>query len=510
MKIIVGSKRGKIEGCPNEIEEKIYEKCSYRHPDYMFTEAYTLGVWDGYIRKYSIKTHTFPSGLLHRIVAILRKLNVDFEVEDRRKKFEWKESQVLDNLKDFKFSLRPYQIDGLIRGLRVPYLIFWWATSAGKTVMFSALIAALKSKNSFRNTLILVSNKDLASQHRKELSSMLETEIGLIEEGRFEPKKITVAVINTLWQKSVRKKEKVVVKYLENIEHLICDEVHHIIDSKMFKQTINKCVNTIARHGFSGTPFSLTTDDLELEAVTGPPLSKVTMTKLIDEGWVSVPHIFMINYNCAPQGGYNYSEVYSKNIVNNEIRNRIISEIVYDEYVTDENSSILLIIRIIKHGEIIKDMLLDLGVDPDDMVYVHGSTHKTIRAQAKQDFKDKKLRIVIASSIWVEGIDIPSVDVLVQADGGGGKEIKQGKGIRSVIQKVGRVIRKPIEKGELDVNSSKENIVRIYDFLDKTNKHLINHSMNRFMTYKMEPGFKVKEVKYEIGKSKASDFKVHD
>lgn len=499
IQIKVNSVKGKLFNCPIKIEKKLYEFCSYQVFNFQFSEAYLNGHWDGYVRKYSIKTHSFPSGLLHRVEIFLKKKGMKVEIEDTRKKFKWTEEQVLKNLEDFKFELRPYQIDGLIRGLNVPYLVFHWATSAGKTVQFSALISALK-QGTFRRTLILVSNKDLAAQHRREIGSMLGAKVGLIEEGRFEPERITVAVINTLWIRALKNKNTEVLEYLRKIEHLISDETHHIIDSKMFKQTINKCVNTIARHGFSGTPFSLTTDDLELEAVTGPPLSRVPMTKLIEEGWVSTPHIFMIRYDCKPiKWVNNYAELYNNKIVENVERNRIITDIVFGEY-SKGDTSILVTIRIIKHGTKLKNMLINAGVNPDELAFIHGSTPKEMRGKVKELFKDKTLKIVIASSIWTEGIDVPTVDVLMQADGGGGKEISEGRGIRAVIQKIGRVIRKPILAGETDVNQERENIVRVYDFFDSSHKNLAKHSLNRFLTYKMEKGFVVREVVYEAEK----------
>ena len=503
IKIEVNSVRGRILNCPDKLARKINKFCSYRAYNYQFSDAYINGHWDGYVRKFSIKTRTFPSGLLYRISKIIEKEGIGCSITDRRKKFNWTKERVLKNLEGFKFSLRPYQIEGLITGLRIPYLVFWWATSAGKTVQFAALISALREKE-YRNTLILVANRDLASQHRKELGSMLDTSIGLIEEGRFEPKKITVAVINTLWQRAIKGKNKQVLSYLEGIEHLISDETHHIIDSKMFKQTINKCINTIARHGFSGTPFSLTTDDVELESVTGPPLSRVTMSQLIEEGWVSTPHIFMIRYDSSPIGRtYNYASLYSQGIVKNAVRNRIITEVVSGEYFNSESVSILVLIRIIEHGKLIRDLLLEEGIDRDQIEYIHGSTPGFVREEVKDKFKRKDIRIVIASSIWSEGIDIPTVDVLFKADGGGGKEITEDKGIRAVIQNVGRVIRKPIKNGELDVDTEQENIVRIYDLFDGANSVLASQSMNRFMTFKMEKKFIVKEVRYDPGKSKA-------
>ncbi len=496
IKIVVDSINGKIFGLPIKAENVLYKELSYLVDGYIYSDRYIMGYWDGYVHKYNKNKHSFPSGLLYRVGKFLKKHNFEFEIVDNRKKFEWTEEKVLNNLSDFKYSLRPYQIDGLIRGLNVPYMVFWWATSAGKTVQFSALISALKQED-YRWTLILVSTKDLAFQHRLEIGKMLDVKIGLIEEGRFEPERITVAVINTLWQKGIKQKNKEVLKYLGKIEHLISDESHRIIDSKMFKQTIMKCSNTIARHGFSGTPFSLSTDDLELESVTGPPLSRVSMSKLIKEGWVSVPKIFMVRYPSFEIGFVkNYMEAYSKGIVKNDIRNSIIGKVVYSEY-ENTDKTILIIIRIIDHGNRIKKILLDKGVLPEDIEFISGSTSPFKRNEVKEAFRRKELRIVIASSIWVEGIDIPTVDVLVEADGGGAGSLTDSKGIRSAIQKVGRVIRKPVLLGDQDVRCDVENIVHIYDFFDDNHKYLRNHSLNRFLTYKTEKEFHVKEVKYE-------------
>jgi superfamily II DNA or RNA helicase len=498
----VGSLRGKLINCPKKVEYQINKACSYYAENYQFADAYIDGKWDGKIKKYSLSYHTFPSGLMYRICQILKNNKLLYEIQDSRKTFEWTEARVIKNLKHFKFQLRPYQVDGLIRGLNVPYMVYWWATSAGKTVQFAATITALKMDR-FRRTLIVVSTKDLARQHREELGSMLRMKIGLIEEGRFEPEDVTVAVINTLWNKSVQNKNRTVINYLNKIEHLILDEAHHTIDSKMFKQTVRKCSGTIARHGFSGTPFNLSTSDLELESVTGPPLSRVTMSFLIKEGFVSRPEITMFKYDSPNLSkGLMYASAYAKGIVDSEIRNEIVSAVALHEYNHIDEPTILIIIRIIRHGKILKDLLEDAGIYPDDIRFIHGSTPDETRMMVKNEFKNKDVRVVIASSIWVEGIDIPTVGVLISADGGGGKEITDTKGIRSVIQKTGRVIRKPILPGEIDVRTDIENIVRIYDMVDSCEKNLLRHSINRFLTFKMEPEFRVEEVKYASWKSK--------
>lgn len=493
MEIEVNSLRGRIHDCPYPLAKKIAKVCRYRAFNYQFIDAYIDGRWDGYVKKFNIKTHTFPSGLLTRISRLLRKEKIKFKIVDKRQKLIWEDKLVLKNIDNFGYVLRDYQIDGLMKGLHNPYMIFWWATSSGKTVQFAALCSALKQKK-FRKTLILVTTKDLSAQHREEMKQMLGEKIGLIEEGRFEPEKITVAVINTLFNKAIRKKEKLVLNFLNSVEHLIIDESHHLIDSRTMKAVVNKCANTVARHGFSGTPYSLTTDDIELECFTGPPLSKMTMSDLITEGWVSKPEINIIRYDYPWMSGGSYHKAYNCQIVNNRVRNEIIANTAFKEY-SINNKIVLILVRIIKHGTILLDMIQQKGLYNGEVEFIHGSSLKVHRKKVKEKMKRGELGLVIASQIWNEGIDVPSIDVLVKADGGGGSSVTEEKGVRSVIQQVGRVVRKPVKDGELDVDNTVENTVKIYDFYDNVHKDLIRHSKNRLDTYRMEPKFNVKEIR---------------
>jgi len=492
LEIVVSSIKSKILNCSDDIAKKLWKYLSYQSYNYEYSTAYLFGGWDGKVHKFAQKGRTFPTGLLYRVGKWLKRNKVAFKVTDYRQALIFDEKTVVRNIDNLKHALRPYQIDGLIKGLYNPYIMYWWATSSGKTVLFSSIIQALKKKD-YMMTLILVATKDLAAQHREELQSMMGIDVGYIEEGKFDPKRISVAVINTLWAKAKRRRDSKVLNYLNSVQHLIIDEAHRSIDSKMFRNTIGLCKNTVIRHGFSASPYSLTTDDIELESVTGPPLSRVTMSQLIREGWVSRPYIFFIDYEESWKMSGTFARVYEEKIVKGARRNEIIIDLIKKEF--ENEKSILVLIRIIKHGRILSDMLINEGFLPDEFAFVHGQTNKHIRNQVKDAFRRRDLKLVIASQIWNEGIDIPSIDVLIKADAGGGLEIKQNKGIRSVVQQTGRVIRKPILPGEKDVRIDIEHTVTIYDFNDKVHKDLAHHSKNRFSTFAMEPEFVIRRIK---------------
>ena len=123
--------------------------------------------------------------------------------------------------------------------------------------------------------------------------------------------------------------------------------------------------------------------------------------------------------------------------------------------------SSLILVKEIAHGDLIKSIF---NVLKTDVKFVQGATDGDVRNDVKKLLNDKHEKIVICTSVWYEGINIPTLNVIV--NGCGGKsEIK-------TIQVIGRGLRKAEGKDE----------VEIIDFLDPY-KHLSNHSILRMRTY---------------------------
>ena len=80
--------------------------------------------------------------------------------------------------------------------------------------------------------------------------------------------------------------------------------------------------------------------------------------------------------------------------------------------------------------------------------------------------------MLIASPIFGEGADIPSVRALIVADG--------GQSAANVLQKIGRGLRRKALDNRLDV----------IDFADMTHKWLTRHSQERLSLY-LNEGFEV-------------------
>ena len=97
--------------------------------------------------------------------------------------------------------------------------------------------------------------------------------------------------------------------------------------------------------------------------------------------------------------------------------------------------------------------------------FVYGDTKSDVREKVKADLKTKKLKCVICSTIWTEGINVPSLDVIINAAG--------GKSERIIRQLRGRGVR---------TCEGKDRLVYI-DFFNPSHPSLIKHFGERICLY---------------------------
>ncbi|MBU0959833.1 MAG: hypothetical protein KKB31_07840 [Nanoarchaeota archaeon] len=97
--------------------------------------------------------------------------------------------------------------------------------------------------------------------------------------------------------------------------------------------------------------------------------------------------------------------------------------------------------------------------------FIQGKTTSDERNLVKEALKSKKTSCVIATTIWCEGIDIPSLDCVINA-AGGKSEIR-------TLQVIGRGLRK---------TDTKDTVI-IVDIFDPHSHHLIRHFGERLDLY---------------------------
>ena len=128
----------------------------------------------------------------------------------------------------------------------------------------------------------------------------------------------------------------------------------------------------------------------------------------------------------------------------------------------------------------------EFGFDENDVRFMNGSESTEVRQKALKDFRAGEFSVLIGTSIYDEGIDIPAI--------GAGVNFAAGDSEIKTIQRLGRVIRRSKLPGDIDVDTSVSEDVYYMDFFDKSHKFVRKHSANRLEVYKGEEAFTVKLV----------------
>jgi len=440
----------------------------------------------GYVREirkklYRPKTQRFPHGLVKRVKKVLEKHGHTVEIKDSRKKLALPEEEVRRRFKNLPVKLRGYQKRAVIKSMTQSGLIEV-ATGGGKTIILAATIAISRVPS-----LILTHRVELMAQLRDSIAWITGEEVGVIGDGVWEPKNITVGLVASLNAASFSldmfgvSKETKLKKFFEGIKYLVIDEAHHAA-ARSWAKVIKACKNTELRHGLSATMFRTDNADLLLNAHIGETIFRRGTSYLIRKGYLAKPDIEIALVNWRGSDLPNHWQTVEKNmIVENDERNKIGCKFIYNHYA--EGRQILGIVRLIKHGNALRDMLVEkFGVEPKDVKFVHGSTSKAVREKTLEDFKNGLFPILLGSSIYDEGVDIPAIDAACNF-AAGISEIK-------VRQRIGRILRKKKdEKGDID--KSTEQIVYYMDFFDKGHKFVRRHSRLRLEVYLSEPEFRL-------------------
>lgn len=337
------------------------------------------------------------------------------------------------------------------------------------TVTHNTECAAALIKHLGLPTLFLVERLDLLYQARKRFSirlGILEEEIGLIGDGGFSVGKwITVSTPTSL-KSHIGTPE--IQFMLNKWDVLICDEAHHLAADTFFEVVGN--IPSFWRFGLSGTPLDRSDGaDMKLLAQTGPVIYEVSNKLLVERGISVPPHVEMIKITdpVLPLSGMGWREVHTKGIVENTTLNDTVVTKAIEH--SQNNKQVLILVEQIKHGDIIYKKLY--ASKCKNFEFITGKESTDTRTQALDDFKIGKIRILIATSILDEGIDVPNIDVLILAAGGKAK-------IR-LLQRAGRGLR---------TNAGKDKLL-IIDFAIFCHKWLLKHSMTRLKTYRNEECF---------------------
>lgn len=259
---------------------------------------------------------------------------------------------------------------------------------------------------------------------------------------------------------------------------------HHLNESGTYEQFLQK-TNATVRLGFSATiPFEDASRMFSIKGNLGLQIGEASEKALTEEGVLAKPdvHLLVAPHSQALLDITAYREAYIEGIVKNKRRNKMILD--YAKRINGFGLTALIMVYQQEHGKNLLEMAKDNGFrNKGEIQFIYGYTEKEDRELAKKALEKGEVKVVICSTVWKEGVNIPSLGAVINAAG--------WKARIPTVQKVGRGLR---------TTETKDTII-VVDFLDVGNPKLALHSLHRIQAY-VEKGWLGKnllleEVKYE-------------
>ena len=427
------------------------------------------------------KTQVFPTGMIHYVRDVLDKFEIEWEIVDHRHQAEPGIELPLHGI-----TLRDYQQEAVDLAIQKQRGIIRAGTGAGKSSMLSGIIAKLNVK-----TLILIHKQDIFYQLINTFERTLKVPIGKIGDGECDFQNITVAMVQTVAHvfdpkvkvlakdnKILQEKGDSIRQFLSEVECVLIDEAHHIA-ADTFWDVMQNIPKATYRIGVTATAFREDNMDLMLEGALAKKFVDISSSDLIDRKFLVPPSIFL--YPIAHQRrkkGDTYGQVYKEEIVENVARNHIICNLALKAKAAGK--AVLIAVTQIEHGEILEKLLQSVD---KSAIFVNGQSKSDTRKKILQELGSGTVRIVVATNIYSEGVDMPALAVLINAAGA-------ASGIHS-LQLLGRVLRTAPGK-------TKAWVVDLQDDGKFLNKHY-KERVNIYLTeprYQLIPVGSIQEVDF--------------
>jgi superfamily II DNA or RNA helicase len=237
---------------------------------------------------------------------------------------------------------------------------------------------------------------------------------------------------------------------------------------------MNLCTNSYFRYGFSATPWREASDELEIEAGLAGFICKISPSSLIKVGRLSKPNIYFLdNPPLTQYDGLSWQKQYMRCIVENDYRNSMICYAANELF--KRKKTCIIAITHVRHGQILEKMF-KYKFPEIRVKFISGAIESQNKQMALKLLDQRKIDVVIATTVFGEGVDVPSLDGIINGKGNASKI--------EVIQLIGRCLR-----------TTKEKKTATYiDFLDMEH-YTRQHSADRWKILDAEEEFEVKRVK---------------
>lgn len=424
----------------------------------VFSNAYKRGHWDGKKRFISHKG-IFRTGLLPYILNDLERIGCYPEIE-----LCYNEAPTVPIKQIKNLVYYDYQEQAIEKILAVKRGIIKAPTASGKTLILAGLLESIYTPNA--KIILLYTATQLLVQTYEFLKNMTTIpSIGVNFGQNYQDGDIMLTTVQSI--------EKVLDSHLEDAIGLFVDECHEYSTGETFLAAVNSFPDAQYRIGFTGTVPSEDIPKYNIFGALGEVIEVAGTQELIRKKKLAKPIIQILDRTDFALSGMedaSYRDIYNACVVNNEARNKQIARIVSFIKSTKEDAKILILVKSLRHGNILKDLL------GGNCIYLEGKDSIMDRYKEIDRFRKAKDPIpLVATKILQTGIDIKEITHFINARG--------MKSEIAVLQALGRSLRPQEEDA----------IVYVYDFKDGE-KYLLDHSKKRIRYYKKE-GHAIKVIK---------------
>lgn len=469
-----------FQGLDPAIRREMVDVLKFEIPGARFMPAVKLGRWDGKKSFCGMGGQSYIN-LLDILLPMVTDKGYDITLDDQRNPFSIDLPTVDETLFDGRvwpkgheqegqpIILRDYQVECINQYLTNHQSIQEISTGAGKTILTAALSHIIE-KHTGGRTVVIVPNKDLVRQTEADYVNVgLETGV-YYGERKDIGKQHTICTwqsLNNLEKMGVVDGLNVIEAFLEEVNCVICDEVHLAKADILSGLLTGPMANIPIRWGMTGTIPEYEFQEISLLIAIGETINSLTPKELQDRGVLAACHVNIIQLQDSGEFR-NYPEE-QKYLVTNPARMRYIATSI--KKISESGNTLVLVDRI-KAGELLEEFL-------EEAVFLSGSDKSVVRKEHYDKIAVNDNEIIVATyGIASTGIDIPRIFNLVM--------IESGKSYVKVIQSIGRGIRKAKDKDRVD----------IWDFTGSL-KYSKRHLTKRKNFYKrVQYPFTITKVKY--------------
>lgn len=447
-----------------------------------FVPSYKDGFWDGkvHLLKATGDYYRMPTGLLDAVLGVFPHL----EIRDHRKRplgdrcrFRW----IGHTLRDYQQEAVESALGPTLTG-EPPRGILQVPIRGGKTLIAARLIHSLGWRTTFvvESELLLRQTVKAFKEYMEPVDYVHQTPteirpisytgpwVGSCGSGSWHPGWITVVMVQTMLARPVE-----ALALLRQTDLVIVDEVHHMKADEWRKPLLSSDI--WGRIGLSATLFEDPSIPQErsavwVRAVVGPTICQIPVSRLIDAGYLVQPWVLMYPvYHVGARRTWRGGATYNECVVDSVKRNSLICDLTQDAVA--RGALVLIDTGRLNQMGALRRMLEARGVACEE---IHGKTPSDRRQRILTKFRKRHVQVLIGT-ILGEGVDVPELEVVINAEG--------GKSRVAVMQRL----------RNLTVSDGKQHAV-VIDFADIGQPHLQDHSLDRLDQYVGTEGFRVRAM----------------